>query len=109
MRIAFDCSGTLLPGTPKVLALWKWFEAKGCEMMIWSASYGYTQDAKNKHNLIADCMTKSYGSTGFIDICVDDRNDADILDAKHLILVDEIPHPDKFEEVYGTLLEKKDI
>ena len=109
-KVAFDCSGTLLGREAKVVKLFKWFQAKGCEVVIWSNSYGYTLDAKERHGLEAECMMKSFKfdleESEHFDICVDDEPDQiEYLAAKHMISVHEIPeNEEEFEQAFGGLL-----
>ncbi len=111
MKVAFDCSGTLMGCGPdsKVLKLFKWFESKGCEMIIWSNAYSYTVQAMEENGLHAECMSKPYRTyvepENYMDIAVDDEDQSRILPTKHIILVHDIPDDEAlFEETFGELL-----
>lgn len=112
--VAFDCQGTLFTGG-KVLALYKWFESKGCQMIIWSSSYFYTEQAAEKFNLDGLCRSKVFRTdieeVDFVDIAIDDNGwfreeeKIPLLATHHLIDVMEIPSDEsKFEELFGGLL-----
>ncbi len=110
MKVAFDCAGTLL-GPRKCLLLFKWFESKGCEMVIWSNAYGYTLEAKEKYALEAETMEKKgtfdyEDKSEYMDIAVeDDVGQGSWLASKKFIFVHDIPDdPEKFDEKYGDML-----
>lgn len=109
-HIAFDCSGTLLSNNPKVIKLFLWFMSKGCRVVIWSNSYGYTLDAKAKYHLDVECQTKSFKydlpEEEYFDICVDDEPaQIEYLAANHMISVQDIPdNEEDFESSFGGLL-----
>ena len=110
MKVAFDCIGTLL-GPRKCFLLFKWFESKGCEMIIWSGSYSYTTDAKEKYDLEAVCKMKKgtydyKDESDYMDIAVeDDVSQGRWLAAKKFIYVHDIPEdPTEFDKKYGDLL-----
>jgi hypothetical protein len=109
LKIAFDCSGTLTGrDEKKVVALYKWFQSKGCEMFIWSNLYSYTTLAKNAHNLEGECLSK-YGAhdwmdvdKDWMDICVDDDSSQTWLKAHRMICVNDIPSNEgEFESKFG--------
>jgi hypothetical protein len=119
LKVAFDCSGTLLARDEntraKVVALYKWFQSKGCSMVIWSNAYSYTQSAKEENELAGQAMmkfSKSYydedeDRQNYMDIAVDDE-DQDYLAAKNFILVRDIPNdPAQFEEKFNYLLKSE--
>lgn len=109
-KIAFDCKGTLLSDNPRVLQLWKWFESKGCDMYIWSNSFGYVEDAVRIHDLNnAQQQMKDFKfdieQEEWMDVCVDDDSQSiEILASNNFILVSDIPDEEKFEETYGHLV-----
>jgi hypothetical protein len=111
-RIAFDCSGTLLGGDSNVVLLFKWFQSKGCEVVIWSNCYDYTLKAKERHGLDAECMMKQCkwdydnDESQYFDMCVDDEpSQVEYLAAKQVIAVHKIPYEvEEFEEAFGHLL-----
>ena len=109
MRVAFDVKGTLA-GPEKILKLFKWFESKGCQMVIWSNAYGYTTEIKEKLGLEAETMSK-FGTfdvsdkSEYMDIAIEDDTSQTWLAAKKLIFVHEVPSDEsKFEELFGGLL-----
>jgi len=117
MKVAFDVKGTL-EGHRKVLALYLWFESKGCEMIIWSSVYSYAVDCARELKLDGEVMSKREKSDFFdddnskydVNIAVDDRDFSVFSDGKtvswlacnHLIKVNEIPSDlSKFESHFG--------
>lgn len=115
MKVAFDVQGTLIGAhESRVVALFKWFEAKGCEMYVWShGGVGMAQDAIKKHSLKAIPMSKENrwydADKQLMDICVDDNasfgGEGCILSADKLIRVFDIPNPSLFDEKFQSLLE----
>ena len=112
MRIAFDCSGTLLSNQDKVVKLFKWFQSNGHEVVIWSNAWSYTQKAKDLHNLDAECQMKSFRfdveDEYHFDICVDDEpSQIEYLAAKEVISVYDIPENEsEFESFLQKYLKK---
>lgn len=121
MKVAFDVKGTLQGGGDKVHKLFKWFESKGCKMIIWSSFYDYAIKAQKKFGYDASIMEKlprlldedlENNPNYNIDIAIDDNNFIrrngeiePIIACNHMIAVDEIPEDEsKFEEFYGHLL-----
>lgn len=123
MRVAFDVVGTLDGGGEKVHNLFKWFESKGCEMIIWSSNFQYKYALKVHEQLgyNAEVMHKrkkldkddlELNPDYNVDIAVDDDNfiefDGEIIPTiacNHMIPVRDIPeNKHKFEEMFGHLL-----
>lgn len=95
MRIAFDVKGTIQgPYQDKVLRLFRAFEKRGHEMIVWSSVYSYATDAVAKHGLNARPMSKMLGceasSNDRVNICIDDERQT-WLATDRLILVSELP------------------
>lgn len=122
MKVAFDVKGTL-EGPPKVLALYKWFESKGCEMIIWSSIYSYAEECAHDLKLDGEIMSKrnrmdsedlKFNPGYNMDIAVDDRDFSEFDDktvswlaCDNLIKVHEIPNDiSQFEACYGHFFKK---
>jgi len=111
MVVAFDVSGTLRGGGFRVEELFKWFQSKGCEMVIWSNEFTWALDEAKQMGLSTDNARRKITKydadnelSRFMDIAVDDDPRSTHLAAKHFIFVNKIVHPSKFEETYGPLL-----
>lgn len=122
--VAFDCKGTLFAGGEtgnRVHALYKWFESKGCKMIIWSSLYSYTTDAvklfklngeqRHKEPFSFDEEFLKHNPDYNVDIAVDDnawvmRSEKiqPTVACNHMIKVHQIPAPEHFEETYSHLL-----
>jgi len=122
MRVAFDVKGTLEGGGQKVHDLFKWFESKGCEMIIWSSFYDYAEKAQQNLGYKAEVMSKNAALNGKdlelkpdynMDVAIDDRDfiergeDGQLLSflaCNFMIAVKDIPEdPAEFEDRYGHL------
>lgn len=116
MKVAFDCHGTLvLPNNDKELIvrkLFKWFESKGCEMVVWSNGGAPETLVKTlKLNATPQGKSKTWDYYScedpeqyYMDIAVDDDSKQTYLAAKNFIWVRDIPDDEsKFEETYGHL------
>lgn len=101
-KVAFDVQGTLKGyNSAKVVQLFKFLEARGHELTIWSwGGVGMAMDAKQELGLRAGCSKKfgpSYDTkdlkTPTFDVCVDDepQDAARLLDARKVIDVATIP------------------
>lgn len=94
----------------KVLKLFRWFESKGCEMIVWSyGGMGMALDCIRGLELKAEPMSKVTShfedSENFVKIAVDDdMSGAEYLSADTVILVHEIDENADFDKVYGHLL-----
>ena len=108
MRVAFDVKGTLA-GPEKIEKFFKWFQSKGCEMVIWSNLYSYTTEIKEKLGLEAETMSKKgtfdcEDEMEYMDIAIEDDHSQTWLAAKKIIFVDEVPENEEdFEKLYGGL------
>ena len=115
LKVAFDCSGTLLHSL-EAQGLFRWFQAKGAEMTIWSGSYSYVKDAAKlmKVNESVSLEDKRYWSSDpddqvdFVDVAVDDDGwqftpiKKPLLAAHNIIDVDDIPKdPRNWDAKYG--------
>lgn len=95
MKIAFDVKGTIQgPYQDKVLKLFREFEKRGHEMIVWSSVYSYATDAVAKHGLNALAMSKVLSCEATpdqrVDIAIDDEPQT-WLAANRLISVHDIP------------------
>lgn len=116
MRVAFDVQGTIVgPHSEKVLALFKWFEAKGAEMTVWT--FGMLRDASKavaRAGIDRDIDVVSKYSRfdaeaedkPIFNVAVDDDWAAPrLLAADHVINVTQIPeNPEDFDRVFGHLV-----
>lgn len=117
MKVAFDVKGTL-EGPDKVLALYKWFESKGCEMIVWSSVHSFAVRCAEELKLDGEVMSKrdklddedkALNPGYYMDIAVDDDNfsvfDGETvswLACENLIKVHEIPEcPAEFDKTYS--------
>jgi hypothetical protein len=117
LKIAFDCSGTIMNGPDKVLKLFEFFEKKGAELIVWSNSYGYCIDVRKWLGERAAYGTKttkwdfdcsSDPESWYVDIAVDDDSEQTYLAAKAFIWVRDIPDdPGEFEAKYGYMFEQR--
>jgi hypothetical protein len=113
MKVAFDCQGTLILTNEAnkliVHKLFKWFESKGCEMVVWSNGGAPEILVKTlKLNATAQSKSKTWELEGcenpeqyYMDIAVDDDVNQTYLAAKNFIWVRDIPDESKFENTYG--------
>lgn len=122
MKVAFDVKGTL-DGRyeDKVKALLGYFQGLGAEITIWSNSYGYAYDMKNK--LERESSLSEYKATtkySFIeaedegrdifDFCVEDDRGQWYLASRKTIFVDTIPdNVEEFKDLLENAPEGKDL
>ena len=107
MRVAFDVKGTLA-GPEKIERFFRWFQSKGCEMVIWSNCFSYAVEMQEKLKTDSRVMTKvgtfDCDEYDYMDIAVEDDPSQTWLAAKKIILVDEVPETEEeFESLYGGL------
>lgn len=114
IRIAFDCMGTLdnpqdTREEARIVKLFRWFQSKGCHMVVWSSDYDLAVETNKRHNLNADEVVRKYSwvdannqGMPYMTIKVDDQKQ-DYLAAANTIYVRHVwdDSEEFFEEHFG--------
>jgi len=111
MRIAFDCSGTLIrnfENSKDIAEFFRWLQSEGHEVVIWSNSFDYALQAKEEHKLEAECMMKfckfdEEDKTKWFDVAIDDDMSQTYLAAKSFISASDIPSDGEYKEFFERM------
>jgi hypothetical protein len=98
MRIAFDVKGTIEgPKKQYVIALLNLLRDQGHEVLVWSNSYGFAQDAVQDNDLgckyqLKDALFDIHGDASrVVDLAIDDDSQQVWLASRRFIWVHDLP------------------